>query len=110
MASLTDTIDKLNLTMEEHCNEMIMINRQLKEWTKNTSYKDAYCWWAHQQSNPNLTEIPTYKIPEYMKENGEKGRSIFYGCLKSDFQTGSSSQAAPAPPPQEDEHMAEPDS
>ncbi|MED6197309.1 hypothetical protein PIB30_055457 [Stylosanthes scabra] len=110
MASHTDTIDKLNMTMEEHRNEMIMIKRQLKEWTKNASYKDAYCCWAHQQSNPNLTEIPKYKILAYMKENGEKGRSIFYGCLKFDFQTGSSSQAAPTPPPQEDEQMAEPDS
>ncbi|MED6145002.1 hypothetical protein PIB30_020815 [Stylosanthes scabra] len=98
-SSCTDPIEKVNMTLEEHRNEMIMIKRQLKEWTKNASYKDAYCCCAHQQSNPNLTEIPTYKIPEYMKENGEKGRNIFYGCLKSDFQTGSSSQAPPQPIP-----------
>ncbi|MED6195007.1 hypothetical protein PIB30_034032 [Stylosanthes scabra] len=83
---------------------------QLKEWTRNASYKDAYCCWAHQQSNSNLTEIPTYRIPELMRENAEKGRSIFYGFLKSDPEAGSSSQAAPAPHPQEDEQMAEPDS
>ncbi|MED6160589.1 hypothetical protein PIB30_052797 [Stylosanthes scabra] len=99
MASCIDVIDKLNFTMEELRNEMIVIKRQLKEWTKNASYKDAYCCWAHQQSNPNLIEIPTYKIPDYVKENGEKGRNIFYGCLKSDFQTSSSSQAPPQPIP-----------
>ncbi|MED6187271.1 hypothetical protein PIB30_074856 [Stylosanthes scabra] len=48
MASRTDAIDKLNLTMEELRNEMIVIKRKLKEWTKNASYKDAYCCWAHQ--------------------------------------------------------------
>ncbi|MED6175749.1 hypothetical protein PIB30_081288 [Stylosanthes scabra] len=64
-SSCTDPIEKVNMTLEEHRNEMIMIKRQLKEWTKNASYKDAYC---------------------------------------------SSSQATPAPPPQEDEQMAEPDS
>ncbi|MED6154625.1 hypothetical protein PIB30_114390, partial [Stylosanthes scabra] len=106
---LDDPIEKVNMTMEEHRNEMIMIKRQLKEWTRNASYKDAYCCWAHQQSNSNLTEIPTYRIPELMRENAEKGRSIFYGFLKSDPEAGSSSQAAPAPHPQEDEQMAEPD-
>ncbi|MED6135555.1 hypothetical protein PIB30_047625 [Stylosanthes scabra] len=107
-SSCTDPIEKVNMTMEEHRNEMIMIKRQLKEWTKNASYKDTYCCWAHQQSNPNLTA--TYRIPEIMQENAQKGRSIFYGLLKSDPEAGSSSQAAPAPAPQEDEQMAEPDS
>ncbi|MED6151316.1 hypothetical protein PIB30_081356 [Stylosanthes scabra] len=99
---------KVNRTMEEHHNEMIMIKRQLKEWARNATYRDAYCCWAHQQSNSNLTA--TYEIPELMKENAEKGRNIFYGLLKSDPGAGSSSQAAPAPPPQEDEQIAEPDS
>ncbi|MED6126490.1 hypothetical protein PIB30_078990 [Stylosanthes scabra] len=107
-SSCTDPIEKVNRTMEEHRNEMIMIKRQLKEWTKNASYKDTYCCWAHQQSNPNLTT--TYRIPKIMQENAQKGRNIFYGLLKFDPEAGSSSQAAPAPPPQEDEQMAEPDS
>ncbi|MED6113550.1 hypothetical protein PIB30_071839 [Stylosanthes scabra] len=59
MASRTDAIDKLNMIMEELRNEMIAIKKHLKEWTRNASYKDAYCCWAHQQSNPNLTKIPT---------------------------------------------------
>ncbi|MED6219023.1 hypothetical protein PIB30_031935 [Stylosanthes scabra] len=109
-SSQTDPTEKVNMTLQEHCNEMIMIKRQLKEWTRNASHKDGYCCWAHQQSNPNLTDVPTYRIPEIMKENAEKGRNFFYGFLKSDPRAGSSSQAAPAPPPQEDEQMAEPDS
>ncbi|MED6124081.1 hypothetical protein PIB30_055739 [Stylosanthes scabra] len=107
-SSCTDPIEKVNRTMEEHRNEMIMIKRQLKEWTKNASYKDTYCCWALQQSNPNLTA--TYRIPEIIQQNAEKGRNIFYGLLKSDPGAGSSSQAAPTPPPQEDEQIAEPDS
>ncbi|MED6143978.1 hypothetical protein PIB30_011223 [Stylosanthes scabra] len=109
-SSQTDPIEKVNMTLQEHCIEMIMIKRQLKEWTRNASHKDTYCCWAHQQSNPNLADFPTYRIPEIMKENAEKGRNFFYGFLKSDPRAGSSSQAAPAPPPQEDEQMEEPDS
>ncbi|MED6113457.1 hypothetical protein PIB30_070929 [Stylosanthes scabra] len=46
-SSQTDPIEKVNMTLQEHCNEMIMIKRQLKEWTRNASHKDAYCCWAH---------------------------------------------------------------
>ncbi|MED6124192.1 hypothetical protein PIB30_056755 [Stylosanthes scabra] len=61
---------------------------------------------AHQQSNPNLTDIPTYRIPEIMQENAEKGRSIFYGFLKSDLEVGSSSAPTPRPdqPPNQHDH------
>ncbi|MED6196339.1 hypothetical protein PIB30_046574 [Stylosanthes scabra] len=64
----------------------------------------------NEESNLNLADVPTYRIPEIMKENAEKGKNFFYGFLKSDPRAGFSSQAAPAPPPQEDEQMAEPDS
>ncbi|MED6184387.1 hypothetical protein PIB30_046993 [Stylosanthes scabra] len=104
-SSCTDPIEKVNMTLEEHRNEMIMIKRQLKEWTKNASYKDTYCYWAFQQSNPNL--IATYKIPEIMQENAEKGRNIFYGFLKSDPEVGSSFAPTPGPnqaPNQHDHH------
>ncbi|MED6177675.1 hypothetical protein PIB30_100354 [Stylosanthes scabra] len=67
-SSQTDPIEKVNRTLQEHCNEMTMIKRQLKEWTRNASHKDVYCCWAHQQSNPNLTDVPTYRIPELMKK------------------------------------------
>ncbi|MED6200168.1 hypothetical protein PIB30_082509 [Stylosanthes scabra] len=49
------------------------------------------------QSNPNLTDVPTYRIPEIMQENAEKGRNIFYGFLKSDPEVGSSSAPTPGP-------------
>ncbi|MED6182983.1 hypothetical protein PIB30_033697 [Stylosanthes scabra] len=104
-SSQTDPIEKVNMTLQEHCNEMMMIKRQLKEWTRNASHRYAYCCWAHQQSNPNLTA--TYEIPELMKENAEKGRNIFYGFLKSDPEVGSSSAPAPGPsqaPSQHDHH------
>ncbi|MED6177412.1 hypothetical protein PIB30_097865 [Stylosanthes scabra] len=104
-SSQTDPIEKVNMTLEEHRNEMIMIKRQLKEWTKNASYKDTYYCWAIQQSNPNLTV--THRIPEIMQENAEKGRNIFYGFLKSDPEVGSSSTLKPGPnqaPNQHDHH------
>ncbi|MED6115198.1 hypothetical protein PIB30_087977, partial [Stylosanthes scabra] len=96
-SSQTDPIEKVNRTLQEHCNEMTMIKRQLKEWTKNASYKDAYCCWAHQQSNPNLTDVPTYRIAEIMKENAEKGINIFHGFLKTNHEVGSSSAPTPGP-------------
>ncbi|MED6153300.1 hypothetical protein PIB30_100562 [Stylosanthes scabra] len=79
--------------------QMTEIKKQLKEWTRYASSRDAYYCWAHQQANPNLTEIPIHQIPE-------KGRHIFHGTLKSQLVVGSSSQA---PPPQPaDEPMADP--
>ncbi|MED6221532.1 hypothetical protein PIB30_055724 [Stylosanthes scabra] len=104
-SSQTNPIEKVNMTLQEHCNEIIMIKRQLKEWTRNASHRDAYCCWAHQQSNPNLTA--TYEIPKLMKENAEKGRNIFHGFLKSDPEIGSSSSPIPRPnqaPSQHDHH------
>ncbi|MED6115393.1 hypothetical protein PIB30_090042 [Stylosanthes scabra] len=98
-SSCTDPIEKVNMTVGELTNEMIMIKRQLKEWTRNASHRDAYCCWAHQQSNPNLTDVPTHRIPEIMKENAEKGRNIFYGFLKSKSSPEVGSSSAPAPGP-----------
>ncbi|MED6151371.1 hypothetical protein PIB30_081887 [Stylosanthes scabra] len=49
------------------------------------------------QSNSNLTDVPTYRIPELMKENAEKGRNIFHGFLKTDPEVGSSSAPTPGP-------------
>ncbi|MED6163404.1 hypothetical protein PIB30_079661 [Stylosanthes scabra] len=103
-SSCTDPIEKVNMTVGELTNEMTMIKRQLKEWTRNASHKDAYCCWAHQQSNPNLTDVPTHRILEIMKENAEKERSIFYGFLKSDLEVGSSSAPGPGQAPSQHDH------
>ncbi|MED6139529.1 hypothetical protein PIB30_084653 [Stylosanthes scabra] len=111
MGNRKEPMEKLEITMVLQQKEMTEIKKQLKEWTRNTSSRDAYCYWAHQQANPNLTEIPIYQIPDLMHFNAEKGRNLFYGGLKSHLVAGSSSQAAPsqAPPPQPaDEPMADP--
>ncbi|MED6176917.1 hypothetical protein PIB30_092926 [Stylosanthes scabra] len=66
---------------------------------------------AHQQANPNLTEIPIHQIPDLIQANVEKGRHIFHGGLKSHLVVGSSSQAAPSQvtaPQHANEPMADP--
>ncbi|MED6198204.1 hypothetical protein PIB30_063892 [Stylosanthes scabra] len=50
---------------------------------------------GYQQANPNLSEIPITQIPDLMQTNAEKGRPMFYGCLKSDYGASTSSQADP---------------
>ncbi|MED6113784.1 hypothetical protein PIB30_074091 [Stylosanthes scabra] len=61
------------------------MRKQLTLWTRKTSAREAYTCWAHQQANPNLSEIPITQIPDLMQTNAEKGRPMFYGCLKSDY-------------------------
>ncbi|MED6186562.1 hypothetical protein PIB30_067903 [Stylosanthes scabra] len=106
MGNRKEPMEKLEKTMEMQQKEMTEIKKQLKEWTRNASSRDAYCCWAHQQANPNLTEIPIHQNPDLIKVNAEKGRHIFYGGLKSHLVVGSSSQAAPPQPA--DEPMADP--
>ncbi|MED6112100.1 hypothetical protein PIB30_058668 [Stylosanthes scabra] len=89
-------IEKLEERMHKHQNEIIEMRAEIKEWTKNASSREAYCCWAHQQANPNLVEIPTHKIPEFVHANAAKGKHIFYGALKSHNQ-GVSSQPADQP-------------
>ncbi|MED6189196.1 hypothetical protein PIB30_093520 [Stylosanthes scabra] len=43
-------------------------------------------------ANPNLSEIPITQIPDLMQTNAEKGRPMFFGCLKSDYGASSSSK------------------
>ncbi|MED6186278.1 hypothetical protein PIB30_065230 [Stylosanthes scabra] len=65
---------------------------------RNTSAREAYTCWAHQQANPNLSEIPITQIPDIIQTNAEKGRPMFYGCLKSDYGASPSSQVDPQEP------------
>ncbi|MED6198808.1 hypothetical protein PIB30_069982 [Stylosanthes scabra] len=104
-------MEKLEQTMVLQQKEMTEMKKQLKDWTRNASARDAYCCWAHQQANPNLTELPIHQIPELMHLNAEKGRHLFHGGLKSYLVAGSSSQAAPSQAPPSnlaDEPMADP--
>ncbi|MED6147854.1 hypothetical protein PIB30_047782 [Stylosanthes scabra] len=111
MGNRKEPIEKLEQTMGMQQKEMMEIKKQLKEWTRNPSSRDAYCCWAHQQVYPNLTEIPIHQTPDLIQANAEKGWHIFYGGLKSYLVAGSSSQAPPsqaAAPQLADEPMADP--
>ncbi|MED6125579.1 hypothetical protein PIB30_069780 [Stylosanthes scabra] len=91
--------------------EQDMLAREIQEVKKNASARDAYYCWAHQQANPNLTELHVHQLLELMRLNAEKGRHLFYGGLKSHLVTRSSSQATlPQAPPSNtaDEPMADP--
>ncbi|MED6127547.1 hypothetical protein PIB30_089049 [Stylosanthes scabra] len=81
----------MQLAMEKQGRDIVEMRKQLNLWTRNTSAREAYTCWAHQQANPNLSEIPITQIPDLMQTNAEKGRSMFYGCLKSDYGVSSSS-------------------
>ncbi|MED6220940.1 hypothetical protein PIB30_049626 [Stylosanthes scabra] len=75
------------------------MGKQMKKWTRNASARECYDIWAHQQLNPNLVEMPVTKLTKLIYENCDKKRLAFLGCLKSDLQAGSSSQAAPPATP-----------
>ncbi|MED6126488.1 hypothetical protein PIB30_078966 [Stylosanthes scabra] len=62
MGNQKGSMEKLEQTMVLQQKEMTEMKRQLKDWTRNASSRDAYCYWVHQQANPNLTEIPIHQI------------------------------------------------
>ncbi|MED6226540.1 hypothetical protein PIB30_104734 [Stylosanthes scabra] len=76
--------------IEEHLSSMQFLQQSFYE-NMQKSQAD-YMEEAHQQANPNLSEIPITQIPDLMQTNAEKGRLMFFGCLKSDYGAGSSSQ------------------
>ncbi|MED6225328.1 hypothetical protein PIB30_092671 [Stylosanthes scabra] len=90
-----ETEKNMQLALERQGRDIVEIRKQLNLWTRNTSAREAYTCWAHQQANPNLSEIPITQIPDIMQTNAEKGRPMFYGCLKSDYGASSSSQVDP---------------
>ncbi|MED6210887.1 hypothetical protein PIB30_068366 [Stylosanthes scabra] len=71
------------------------MSKQMRNWTRNAAARECYDIWAHQQLNPNLVEMPVTKLIKLIYDNHDKDRPEFQGCLKSDFEAGSSSQAAP---------------
>ncbi|MED6176835.1 hypothetical protein PIB30_092119 [Stylosanthes scabra] len=75
------------------------ISKQMKNWTRNASAKECYDIWAHQQLNQNLVEMPVTKLVRLIYDNCDKKRPAFLGCLKSDHEASSSSQAAPPATP-----------
>ncbi|MED6152449.1 hypothetical protein PIB30_092220 [Stylosanthes scabra] len=93
-----ETEKNLQQAVERQGRDIAEMRKQLTLWTRNTSAREAYTCWALQQANPNLSEILITQIPDLMQTNAEKGRPMFYGCLKSDYGAGSSSQADPQEP------------
>ncbi|MED6115876.1 hypothetical protein PIB30_094847 [Stylosanthes scabra] len=90
-----ETEKNMQQAMEKQGRDIAEMRKQLTLWTRNTSAREAYTCWAHQQANPNLSEIPITQIPDLMQTNAEKGSPMFYGCLKLDYGASTSSQADP---------------
>ncbi|MED6138419.1 hypothetical protein PIB30_074065 [Stylosanthes scabra] len=90
-----ETKKNLQQAMEKQGRDIAEMRKQLTLWTSNTLAREAYTCWAHQQANPNLSEIPITQIPDLMHTNAKKRRPMFYGCLKSDYGASTSSQADP---------------
>ncbi|MED6225063.1 hypothetical protein PIB30_090218 [Stylosanthes scabra] len=44
----------MQLAMEKQGRDIVEMRKQLNLWTRNTSAREAYTCWAHQQANPNL--------------------------------------------------------
>ncbi|MED6139732.1 hypothetical protein PIB30_086595 [Stylosanthes scabra] len=86
------TEKSLQQAVERQGSDISEIRKQLNLWTRNTSAREAYTCWAHQQANSNLSEIPITQIPDLMQTNAEKESPMFFGCLKSDYGASSSSQ------------------
>ncbi|MED6186787.1 hypothetical protein PIB30_070140 [Stylosanthes scabra] len=86
--------EKLEEKMHEIRNEIIEMRRQIREWTRNASSREGYCCWAHQQTNPNLVEIPPYKILDFLHSNVANKKDPYFGAVKFDLQQGESSQVA----------------
>ncbi|MED6150799.1 hypothetical protein PIB30_075979 [Stylosanthes scabra] len=82
----------LEQAMERQAKDISEMRKQLNLWTRNASAREAYSCWAHQQANPNLSEIPVNHILHLMQTNAERGRPMFYGALKLHQGASSSSQ------------------
>ncbi|MED6140948.1 hypothetical protein PIB30_098583 [Stylosanthes scabra] len=82
----------LQKEVEKQARDILDTSKQLNLWTRNASAREAYSCGAHQQANPNLSEVPVNHIPELMQTNAERGRPMFYGALKSHHGASSSSQ------------------
>ncbi|MED6116863.1 hypothetical protein PIB30_104272, partial [Stylosanthes scabra] len=99
-------LNKMEERIYETRNEIIEIRGQIKEWTKNSSAREAYCCWAHQQANPNLVPILACEIAKFVHDNAAKKRNIFHGALKN-FEQGRPSNHAEPPPNPADTPMEE---
>ncbi|MED6211548.1 hypothetical protein PIB30_074838 [Stylosanthes scabra] len=81
----------LEQAVERQARDISEMRKQLNLWTRIASAREAYSYWAHQQANPNLSEIPVDHISDLMQTNAERGRPMFYRALKSHQGASSSS-------------------
>ncbi|MED6171899.1 hypothetical protein PIB30_045150 [Stylosanthes scabra] len=70
-----ETEKNLQQAMEKQGRDIAEMRKQLTIWTRNTSAREAYTCWAHQQANPNLSEIPITQISDLMQTNAEKRKT-----------------------------------
>ncbi|MED6201868.1 hypothetical protein PIB30_099428, partial [Stylosanthes scabra] len=49
-----ETEKSLQQAVEKQGRDILEMRKQLNLWTRNTSAREAYTGWAHQQANPNL--------------------------------------------------------
>ncbi|MED6224225.1 hypothetical protein PIB30_081829 [Stylosanthes scabra] len=61
-----ETKKNFQQAVEKQGRDIAEMRKQLTLWTRNTSAREAYTCWAHQQANPNLSEIPITQIPDLM--------------------------------------------
>ncbi|MED6112355.1 hypothetical protein PIB30_060958 [Stylosanthes scabra] len=87
--------NKIMEAWDEQRGYMEGMSKQMRNWTRNAAARECYDIWAHQQLNPNLVEMPVTKLIKLIYDNHDNNRPAFLGCLKSDHEAGSSSQAAP---------------
>ncbi|MED6116889.1 hypothetical protein PIB30_104541, partial [Stylosanthes scabra] len=62
----------MQLAIERQGRDTVEMRKQLNLWTRNTSARETYTCWAHQQANPNLSEIPITQIPALCKPMRKK--------------------------------------
>ncbi|MED6128228.1 hypothetical protein PIB30_095565 [Stylosanthes scabra] len=93
-----ETEKNMQLAIERQGRDIMEMRKQLNLWTRNTSAREAYTCWAHQQANPNLSEIPITQIPDIMQTNAEKGRPMFYASSSSQVDPQDPVPLRTAPP------------
>ncbi|MED6186408.1 hypothetical protein PIB30_066389 [Stylosanthes scabra] len=84
MGANKNEIDQLVSKVGEQQHLFTEAMKQLKEWTRNASARECYSVWAHQQANPNLVEMPVYKVTKQIYKNLDADRPMFHGFLKSE--------------------------
>ncbi|MED6112909.1 hypothetical protein PIB30_066096 [Stylosanthes scabra] len=57
-----ETEKNMQLALERQGRDIVEMRKQLNLWTRNTSAREAYTCWAHQQANSNLEHPFPHKL------------------------------------------------